>query len=107
MDNFEIVPSDVKRRLDSGEPLLLVDVREPWEHQTAHIEGARLIPLREIPAHVDDIQGAGEIVVFCHHGIRSMDAAAWLQSQGVAGARSMTGGIDRWSVEIDASVPRY
>jgi rhodanese-related sulfurtransferase len=107
MDNLEIVPRDVRQRLKSGESLLLVDVREPWEHQTAHIEGARLIPLREIPAHVDDIQDAGEVVLFCHHGMRSLDAAAWLRSKGIAGARSMSGGIDRWSVEIDASVPRY
>lgn len=107
MDSLEVIPRDVRQRLDSGESFLLVDVREPWEHQTAHIEGARLIPLREIPAHIDDIQDAGEVVVFCHHGMRSMDATAWLQSQGVAGARSMAGGIDRWSVEVDSSVPRY
>jgi adenylyltransferase/sulfurtransferase len=107
MQNVEIVPQDVKQRLERGEVLLLVDVREPWEHQTAHIEGARLIPLREIPAHVDDIQGAGEVVLFCHHGMRSLDAVNWLRSQGVAGARSMTGGIDRWASEIDAAVPRY
>jgi adenylyltransferase/sulfurtransferase len=107
MENLEIIPRNVKQRLESGESLLLVDVREPWEHQTAHIEGARLIPLREIPAHVGDIQEAGAVVLFCHHGMRSLDAANWLRSQGVAGARSMSGGIDRWSAEIDASVPRY
>jgi rhodanese-related sulfurtransferase len=107
MDNLEIVPRDVKQRLQSGESLLLVDVREPWEHQTAHIEGARLISVREIPAHVDDIEDAGEVVLFCHHGMRSLEAAAWLRSKGIAGARSMSGGIDRWSVEIDTSVPRY
>jgi rhodanese-related sulfurtransferase len=107
MENLEIVPQEVKRRLTNGEPFLLVDVREPWEHQTAHIEGARLIPLREIPAHADEIQEAGDVVLFCHLGMRSLDAAAWLRSQGVAGAVSMSGGIDRWSSEIDSAVPRY
>jgi adenylyltransferase/sulfurtransferase len=53
------------------------------------------------------LQAAGEIVFFCHHGMRSLDAAAWLRSQGVDGARSMSGGIDRWSAEIDPNVPRY
>jgi rhodanese-related sulfurtransferase len=107
MDDLEIAPRDVKQHLESGQSFLLVDVREPWEHQTAHIEGARLIPMREIPAHVDDIEDAGEVVLFCHHGMRSLDAAGWLRSKGVTGARSMSGGIDRWSVEIDSSVPRY
>ncbi len=107
MENLEIAPQDVKRRLAGGETLLLVDVREPWEHQTAHIEGARLIPLREIPAHLDEFQDASEVVLFCHHGMRSLDAAAWLRSQGAAGAVSMSGGIDRWAVEIDFAVPRY
>jgi len=107
MENLEIVPQEVKRRLADGETLLLVDVREPWEHETARIEGARLIPLREIPAHADEIQEAGEVVLFCHFGMRSLDAAAWLRSQGAAGAVSMSGGIDRWSVEIDPAVPRY
>lgn len=107
MDNLEITPREVKQSLDDGKQLFLVDVREPWEHQTASIEGARLIPLREIPSHLDEIQEAGEVVLFCHRGMRSMDATAWLRSQGVARAQSMAGGIDRWSTEIDPGVPRY
>jgi len=107
MDNLEIVPWDVKQRLESGESLLLVDVREPWEHQTARIEGAVLIPLREIPANLAPLARTGEVVLFCHHGMRSLDAAMWLREQGVGGARSMTGGIERWAIEIDPLVPRY
>ena len=107
MGNLEIIPRDVKQRLENGEALLLVDVREPWEHQTAHIEGARLIPLREIPAHVDDIEDAGEVVLFCHHGMRSLDAAAWLRFQGIEKAKSLSGGIERWSTDVDPHVPRY
>jgi rhodanese-related sulfurtransferase len=78
-----------------------------WEHDVSRIEGATLIPLREIPANAGRFEEAEEIVLFCHHGIRSLDAAAWLRSQGIAGARSMAGGIERWSAEIDPRVPRY
>jgi len=105
--SIEITPSEVKSLLAKGEKFAFVDVREKWEYDAAHIEGSTLIPLREIPANLPGLQAAGEIVFFCHHGMRSLDAAAWLRSQGVEGARSMSGGIDRWSVEIDPGVPRY
>lgn len=105
--NIEITPSEVKNLLDAGRQLLFVDVREPWEHQTSRIEGATLIPLREIPANLPRFEAADDIVLFCHHGMRSLDAAAWLRSQGVEGARSMSGGIERWSTEVDVGVPRY
>jgi rhodanese-related sulfurtransferase len=105
--NIEITPREVKALLTRGEKFLLVDVREKWEHDTSRIEGATLIPLREIPSNLAVLEDAGEIVLLCHHGMRSLDAAAWLRSQGVAGARSMVGGIDRWAVEVDSAVPRY
>ena len=105
--NIEITPREVKALLTSGEKFLLVDVREKWEYDTSRIEGATLIPLREIPANLSSLEDAGDIVLFCHHGMRSLDAAAWLRSQGVAGARSMAGGVDRWAVEVDSAVPRY
>lgn len=105
--NLEITPREVKALLTRGEKFLLVDVREKWEYDTSRIEGATLIPLREIPANLQRLEDAGEIVLLCHHGLRSLDAAAWLRSQGVAGARSMAGGIDRWSAEVDSTVPRY
>jgi adenylyltransferase/sulfurtransferase len=105
--NMEVAPGDVKDMLARGEKLFLVDVREKWEYDTTHIEGSVLIPLREIPANLARLEAASELVLFCHHGMRSLDAAAWLRSQGVEGARSMAGGIDRWSAEIDPNVPRY
>jgi rhodanese-related sulfurtransferase len=105
--NIEITPREVKALLARGEELLLVDVREKWEYDTSRIEGATLIPLREIPANLPRLEDSGDIVLLCHHGLRSLDAAAWLRSQGVTGARSMAGGIDRWSVEVDSTVPRY
>ncbi len=105
--NIEVAPSEVKSLLERGEEFVFVDVRETWEYDAAHIDGSTLIPLREIPANLHRLQTAGEVVLFCHHGMRSLDAATWLRSQGVEGARSMSGGIDRWSVEIDPGVARY
>ncbi len=106
-NHMEIDPKSVKEMLDRGALALFVDVREPWEHETCHIEGATLIPLRQIPADLARFQNAKQIVLFCHHGTRSMNAVRWLRSQGIANALSMAGGIDRWSVEIDPQVPRY
>jgi rhodanese-related sulfurtransferase len=105
--NLEIAPREVEERLARGDKFLFVDVREKWEHETSKIEGAVLIPLREIPQNLPRLAEAGEVVFFCHHGMRSLDAAAWLHSQGIEGARSMSGGIERWATEIDPLVPRY
>jgi rhodanese-related sulfurtransferase len=107
MDDLQIEPREVKRRLDEGEALLLVDVREPHEYAICRIEGARLVPQGSVPANLALFDGAEDVVVYCHHGIRSLNVAAWLRSQGVEGARSMAGGIERWSAEVDPGVPRY
>jgi rhodanese-related sulfurtransferase len=107
LSNIEIAPREVKERLAGEDKVLFVDVREQWEQDTAHIEGSVLIPLGDIPSNLARFENAEQVVLFCHHGIRSFDAAVWLRSQGVEGARSMTGGIERWSVEIDPNVPRY
>jgi rhodanese-related sulfurtransferase len=105
--NIEITPREVKSMIDRGEKFLFVDVREKWEFDTSWIEGAVLVPMREIPANLAKFEEADRIILFCHHGIRSLDAAAWLRSQDITSAKSMAGGIDRWSAEIDPSVPRY
>jgi rhodanese-related sulfurtransferase len=105
--NIEIAPRDVKDFLARGGKLFFVDVREKWEYDTARIEGATLIHLRDIPANLARFEDAGDIVLFCHHGMRSLDAAVWLRSQGLEGARSMAGGIDRWAVEVDSAIKRY
>jgi rhodanese-related sulfurtransferase len=107
MSELEILPRDVKQRLDQGEKLLLVDVREPQEYAICHIEGSVLIPMGTIPANLQKLDTDDDVICFCHHGMRSMDVANWLRSQGVKSAKSMAGGIDRWSVEIDPKVPRY
>jgi rhodanese-related sulfurtransferase len=105
--NIEISPQEVEARIARGDLFLFVDVREKWEHETARIEASVLIPLREIPAHVARLAAAADVVLYCHHGLRSLDAAAWLHAQGVTGAKSLAGGIERWAVEVDPSVPRY
>jgi len=97
----------VKDLLARDSKVLFVDVREPWEYDATRIEGSVLIPLGEIPSNLSRLENAEQLVLFCHHGMRSLDAAAWLRAQGVEGARSMTGGIERWSTEIDPSVLRY
>ena len=107
LSNIEIAPREVKELLARDDKVLFVDVREQWEYDASHIEGAVLIPLGDIPANLARLENADAVVLFCHHGMRSLDAAAWLRSQGVEGARSMTGGIERWSSEIDPNVPHY
>lgn len=107
MNDLEISPREVKQRLDRGEKLFLVDVREPREHAVCHIEGAVLIPMRTIPANLQKLDVGEEVICFCHHGMRSLDVANWLRAQGVKIAKSMAGGIDRWSLEVDPKVPRY
>jgi rhodanese-related sulfurtransferase len=105
--NLEITPRDLRDRLDRGDKLLLIDVREPHEHQICRIEGARLIPMRTIPASLLSLDSGVDVICYCHHGMRSLDVAAWLRSQGVENAQSLAGGIERWSAEIDPTVPRY
>ncbi len=107
---LEITPHDLKLRLDAGDRLFLIDVREPSEHQLARIQNAELIPMRTVPAqlqHLEAHAGDGQLIVFCHHGVRSLNIVQWLREQGVETCQSMTGGIDRWSREIDPTVPQY
>src|SRR4051794_18693597 len=105
---LEITPGEVKERLERGEKLRLVDVREPHEFQQARIEGSELIPMRTVPQALASLQGEeAAVVVFCHHGMRSLQVVNWLREQGIEACSSMAGGIDRWSREIDPGVPRY
>jgi rhodanese-related sulfurtransferase len=107
LEGIEISAADLKQRLDRGEKMLLVDVREPWEWETCRIEGAKLIPMRTIPANLQALDVDEGVICYCHHGQRSLDVAVWLRQQGVEGAKSLAGGIERWSVEVDPKVPRY
>jgi rhodanese-related sulfurtransferase len=105
---IEITPGEVNSLLKDGVPLRLIDVREPEEHAVCHIETARLIPMRTVPQHLQELDDDGaRIVVFCHHGMRSLSVVDWLRRQGVENCQSMAGGIDLWSLTIDPAVPRY
>jgi rhodanese-related sulfurtransferase len=107
---LEITPQEVQRRLQAGEKLALVDVREPGEFQLARIGDAELIPMRAVPAELSRLDAQADetpLIVFCHHGVRSLNVVHWLREQGVDACQSMAGGIDRWSLEIDPGVPRY
>jgi rhodanese-related sulfurtransferase len=107
---LEVDPQDVKQRLDSGEKLHLIDVREPHEFALAKIEGATLIPMRSVPGELQDLDaraGEGILIVYCHHGVRSLNVVCWLREQGIEACQSMAGGIEAWSLRVDRSVPRY
>ena len=98
---------ELERRMRSGQPFVLLDVREPFEFEMARIEGANLIPLGELPARWQELDREKEIFVFCHSGVRSARAAEFLRSAGVPKVANVAGGIDAWSEEIDPGVPRY
>ena len=105
-----MTPEEVKRALDSGSPIALVDVREPFEHAVARIEGAELIPMNTVPDRIEEIRqkaAAAPVIVICHHGVRSLNVVHWLRRQGVENTWSMAGGIDLWSLSVDPAVPRY
>jgi rhodanese-related sulfurtransferase len=84
----------------------LLDVRDQWEWNVARLKDATLLPMNELPARIGSLDRAKELIVYCHHGTRSSMAADWLRSKGFR-ARSLAGGIDRWSREIDPTIPRY
>jgi rhodanese-related sulfurtransferase len=106
--DYEISPEDVKAKLDRKASFTLLDVREPWEVETARIAGARLIPMGDVPSRAhQELDPEQDIVVVCHHGVRSMNVTVWLRQQGFERAQSMRGGIDAWSRRVDGNVPVY
>jgi rhodanese-related sulfurtransferase len=107
VDYETVSAAELDERLKRGEEVLLVDVREPEEYAHAHIEGARLLPLSRFPEWAETLNPEDEIVFICHHGIRSAQVCAFLTRQGFKKLYNLAGGIDAWSCEVDASVPRY
>jgi rhodanese-related sulfurtransferase len=102
----EIVPRELAALLEQPDPPLVLDVREPHEHAHSRIAGSRLVPLATLHHAISTLPRDGNIVVYCHHGIRSAHAVDMLRAAGVP-ARNLSGGIDRWSAEVDPSVRRY
>lgn len=104
----EISAEELRREMtDKGSNLVLIDVREPHEWEIAHIDGARLIPLGQLPERLAELDGHSEIVTHCHHGARSMKALAVLKGAGFSRVRSLAGGIDAWADRIEVGMPRY
>ena len=102
----EISPEALRARLLGPEPPVLLDVREPWEHELAALPGARLIPLDQLEWRVEEIRPDHEVVVYCHHGMRSAAAVQWLRAQGIP-AVNLAGGIDAWAARVDGRLRRY
>jgi rhodanese-related sulfurtransferase len=112
---LELSPAALSELLRAGDAITLLDVREPRERAICAIPiaptaGDLHITMRQVPAHLDTLKQAGSgglLVVYCHHGVRSMAVAQWLVERGVPGVANLTGGVDAWSLEVDGAVPRY
>jgi rhodanese-related sulfurtransferase len=105
---WEISPSEFVE-LRATEALLLLDCREPEEYAIARVEGSLLMPMRQIPERLGELDAWRErpLVVHCHHGVRSLRVVEFLRAKGFSQARSLAGGIEAWSLEVDPAVPRY
>lgn len=110
MTELEMTPQQVLAKREAGEKLCLIDCREQGEWDLCRIEGANLMPMNSVPGRLQELEGKADeetLVVYCHHGVRSLNVVNWLRAQGVSNCVSMAGGIDRWSLEIDPTVGRY
>ena len=105
----EIEPAELaKRQRDPGrEPPVIVDVREPWEFAICRIEGSRSVPLGSLPAALDALPRDRDLVLVCHHGVRSFHAVTWLARAGYTRANNLRGGIAAWAAEVEPTMPRY
>jgi adenylyltransferase/sulfurtransferase len=109
MANYGVITvEELKAKQDAGGKLRLIDVREPSEHQVAKIAGAHLKPLGQIASWANELTDKDEeIVLHCHHGMRSDRACQYLAAQGFTNVKNLIGGIDEWSLKVDQSIPRY
>jgi rhodanese-related sulfurtransferase len=107
MLDYEISPTEAASLIAEGKAKL-IDVREPWEFATAHVQGSVDMPMGDVPARAHrELDPEERLVVMCHHGMRSMNVTVWLRNQGFEQVQSLRGGIDAWSAEVDPAVPRY
>lgn len=107
MQGYDITPQELKARLDAGDDLLIVDVREPHEWDICRIDGAQLIPLQTLPAHFEELPRDREIVVHCKLGGRSAKAAEFLRAKGFDRVLNLTGGIYAWIDSVDPTQRKY
>jgi len=103
----DISARELKERLDRRQPLVLLDVRDGWETKLCRLENATHIPVDEIELRVDELNREDEIVVYCHHGVRSAAVANYLRQLGYAKAVNLAGGLDHWAQAIDPTMRRY
>jgi rhodanese-related sulfurtransferase len=104
----EITPEAFSQLRSAADSPVLLDVREPWEYELAHLPNSLLMPMGDVPSRAyTELDPDSHIVVLCHHGQRSLSVAMWLRNQGFDSAQSLAGGIDAWSRSIDPRVPRY
>ncbi len=100
-------PQELRQWREQGGTPVVLDVREPWEFDLAHLAGATLVPLNTLPAALPNLDASRPTVIYCHHGMRSLAAAQFLSHHGFQTIWNLEGGIDAWSVDIDPSLPRY
>lgn len=100
-------PAELSAYLDSGRTPLLLDVREPWEYEVCKLAGSTLVPMRDLPARAAEFAPHTEIVVICHHGVRSYHAARYLETLGFSDIVNLSGGVAAWADEVDPTMPRY
>jgi rhodanese-related sulfurtransferase len=100
-------PTDVAALLATDTPPIVIDVREPWEYDIAHLAGSVLIPLSTLPTRVETLDPMQRYALLCHHGMRSEMAGNWLAQHGFTQLINIDGGIDAWSADVDPSLPRY
>lgn len=103
----QLRPAELAAYLQTGHAPVLLDVREPWEWNLCHLPDAILIPMRELPARLHELDKDAEIVVICHHGVRSYHAARYLETLGFGDVVNLSGGVAAWADEVDPAMPRY
>jgi rhodanese-related sulfurtransferase len=109
-DSFEVTPKQAYELLSAESKAVLIDVREPQEFALSRIDNSFLIPMQTVPAELQKLEALADekdLLILCHHGVRSLQVTAWLRARGLENCYSIAGGIDRWSREIDSSVPTY
>jgi rhodanese-related sulfurtransferase len=109
-ETLELTPQELQARLNEGDHVVVIDVREPEEVAISQLRGSVLIPMQSVPGELQRLEALADesdLAVLCHHGVRSLNVVAWLRQRGIENCFSVAGGIDRWSTEIDPAVPRY
>ena len=104
---MNISPAELKARLDHGDKFRLIDVREPDEWAIARLPTAELMPLSQFQQHAEELGAEEDIVVYCHHGMRSGRVQDFLKAKGFNNVKNLTGGIDAWATQIDPATKRY